>query len=153
MPPRNLAYRYIRKKDMPNINVKNYIIILTATLILFSSCSPQDQPLPPSTPKPKEYLVPVSTSLPSPTFQPSLRMPSPTPVLPISLEQLFAKTAFQEGPFDFEFYLYQDPGFSQDPPMTWMYSDIPGVGTHVSWVYRGPGLDDAPTLWHNRRRS
>ena len=127
---------------MPNINVKNYIIILTAPLILFSSCSPQDQPLPPSTPKPKEYLVPVSTSLPSPTFQPSWRMPSPTPVLPISLEQPFAKTAFQEGPFDFEFYLYQDPGFSQDPPMTWMYSNIPGVGTHVSWVYHGPGLDN-----------
>ena len=73
---------------------------------------------------------------------------SPAPGSPISLEQPFAKAAFQEGPFDFEFYLYQDPGFSRNPSMTWMYSDIPGVGTHVSWVYHGPGLDNPVVeLW------
>ncbi len=66
---------------------------------------------------------------------------APTPGSPIRLEQPFAKTAFQVGPFDFEFYLYQDPGFRLNPSLTWMYSDIPGVGTHVSWVYHGLGLD------------
>ena len=73
---------------------------------------------------------------------------TPAPGSPISLEQPFTKAAFQEGPFDFEFYLYQDPGFSRNPSMTWMYSDIPGVGTHVSWVYHGPGLDNPVVeLW------
>jgi hypothetical protein len=65
-----------------------------------------------------------------------------TPGLQINLEQPFEKVAFQEGPFDFEFYLYQDSGFNQNPSITWMYSDIPGVGTHVSWVYHGTGFDN-----------
>ena len=121
--------------------LKNLIILLSLTLVLLSACSPQVQSMSQATPTAKEDLAPVSTGIPSPTFQPGLKDPLPTPGVSVSLEQPFAKVPFQEGPFDFEFYLFQDPGFSQNPSMTWMYSDIPGVGTHVSWVYHGPTLD------------
>ena len=121
---------------------KFYFYFLTFILILLSACTSQVQ----TQSSPVEPVAATQTldppEPPTPTVQSASATTLPKAVSPIVLEHPYALAAFSEGPFDFEIFLYQDPGFSQNPTMTWMYSDIPGVGTRVSWIYHGTGIND-----------
>ena len=125
---------------------KIYFYILTFILILLSACTSQVQ----TQSSPIEPVAATQTldppELPTPTVQSASATTLPKAVSPIVLEQPYALAAFSEGPFDFEIFLYQDPGFSQNPTMTWMYSDLPGVGIHVSWTYEGSGINEPASV-------
>jgi hypothetical protein len=111
-----------------------------ATLHLTKSAlsSPLDTPFPVT-------QVPIATTI-SPTSTPSPDSEATyVPTLPPTPEQTFESDRFEAGPFSFDFRLYRNPGFGDDPSMPWMYSDLPGIGVHVSWVYHGPGLTDPVT--------
>lgn len=132
-------------------NLLGMIIALVLTLMLFSACSIQVTTSPSATPTQANPITGATGAIASPTLQlvgtatPGLSAGQATPSmpsLPPTPEQSFAVAAFQDGPFNFDFRLYRNPGFSQNPPMTWMYSDLVGVGSYVAWVYHGPELKD-----------
>lgn len=75
--------------------------------------------------------------------QASLYVPPPPP----TPHNTLTSATFQSGPFLFDFRLYQDPGFGPDAAMAWQYSDIPGMGHYVSWVYHSPERNDITEAW------
>lgn len=124
------------------------VTALVLPLMLFSACSMQSATLPPATPM-QTPVTAATGATAFPTQQPAatetLDLPpgQATPFtasLPPTPEQSFAVTTFQDGPFYFDFRLYRNPGFSRNPSMPWMYSDLVGIGSHVAWVYHGPEL-------------
>lgn len=119
-------------------SVKKQVVIATAIIALLAACTYPGQPQLLSTEPVAEIRTLAPDADASPTSQPDTGT-----LLPIALEQPFTKAAFHEGPFDFEVYLLQDPGFNRNPSSAWLYSDIPGIGTHVSWKYHGPDIDDS----------
>jgi hypothetical protein len=107
-----------------------------ATLILASGCAP----LPP---KPASPSATVGWPTPTPTSTRWKATPpetytraQPTP------EHVFAGGTVGSGPFTFTLFLYRDDRFD---PVTWTapwcYSDIPGVGGYMDWVYHGPSME------------
>jgi len=52
-----------------------------------------------------------------------------------------------DGPFTFDLRLIQDPKFSQAPSMPWMYSDLPGYGSSMVWVYHGSGIQEEGVMY------
>ena len=117
--------------------VRKQIILVIAILALLVACTSLVQPKPPPTDQAAQAHDPAPADVSA-----SALPPVKGTLLPITLENPFSKAAFEQGPFDFEFYLYEDSGFGPNPSMPWMYSDIPGVGTHVSWRYHGPAIHD-----------
>jgi hypothetical protein len=59
-----------------------------------------------------------------------------------TLERVFAGGHAESGPFTFTLFLYRADRFD---PVTWTapwcYSDIPGVGGYMDWVYHGPSIE------------
>jgi hypothetical protein len=56
-------------------------------------------------------------------------------------QHIFAGGPAESGPFTFALFLYRDDRFD---PVTWTapwcYSDIPGVGVYMDWVYHGASI-------------
>ncbi len=119
-------------------------------LLLLTSCTLDSGAALTTPAQPKGAVLTVTPAVATVSTTPALE-PSGTPTsdhvpsLPPTPEQTFGSARFTAGPFDFDFRLYRNPGFGQEPPLPWMYSDLPGIGTHVSWVYRGTGLEGPVT--------
>ena len=72
--------------------------------------------------------------------------PQPTPENPIG------GGTVESGPFTFTLLLYQDDTLSPTTDLgPWAYSDLPGVGWYIGWVYHGPLLQGPISeLWSTR---
>jgi|GEM_PF-2074171 len=120
---------------------KNHLAIFVSMLMLLSACT---QPAPPTVSEPQApTATPMETTVsPPPTTTVSPEVLSGAPPLPSSFpptpENSLEVHVFQSGPFLFDFRIYRDPMFQQNPPMVWMYSDLTGIGSYVSWIYHGP---------------
>lgn len=88
-------------------------------------------------PSPSPFEGPVGpTSTPPEAMPPvSYMLAQPTPQHPIGGGHA------ETGPFTFTLFLYRDDRL--DPTTwaaPWCYSEVPGVGVYMDWVYRGPSI-------------
>lgn len=89
--------------------------------------------VPTATPFAATAATSQSTSIPYP--------PQPTPDHP------FAGGTVSDGPFTFTLFLYKDDALSPTTTVgPWAYSDLPGVGVYMDWVYHG-SLLQGPIDW------
>jgi hypothetical protein len=121
-------------------------VLAVGVLAVASSCAPLSPA--PATSSPT-MSSPTAAPLPSPSegpAGPSLPSPEVTPPQSYMLAQPTPQHAFgggwaKSGPFTFTLLLYRDDRFD---PVTWVapwsYSDVPGVGVYMDWVYRGPSI-------------
>jgi hypothetical protein len=121
---------------------KNHLAIFVSMLLFLSACT---QPIPPTVSEPPApTITPTETTvspLPTETASPEVLSGGTSPLppsFPPTPENSLEVQVFQSGPFLFDFRIYRDPVFQQNPPMVWMYSDLTGIGSYVSWIYHGP---------------
>jgi len=95
-------------------------------------------PPPPPTPTPvPPSATPVPLTLTTTEATPEVPSipPQPTPENPIG------GGTVESGPFTFTLLLYQDDTLSPTTDVgPWAYSDLPGVGWYIGWVYHDPSL-------------
>ena len=88
---------------------------------------------------------PTQTATPAPRPVPDTTESTPAQIeisLPPTPEHTIFGAEVTDGPFTFDLRLIQDPKFSQAPSMPWMYSDLPGYGSSMMWVYHGSGIQE-----------
>lgn len=100
----------------------------------------------PYTPEPTKTLavktLPVTSLTPTSTIDYlatlGAQIPQPTP------ENIVASGTVSDGPFTFTLIVYSDPLMGPEAPLgPSSYSDLPGIGVYVNWVYNGSKIQGA----------
>lgn len=121
-----------------------YVFILL--LLVLTACTSQAEPtssvnLVATTPHQSTAVnMPLLTETLLPT--PSLVPLQPTP------QDIIGGGTVTNGPFLFDFRIFRDAGFSQQPITPSLYSDMNGVGAYMYWVYQGTDpIGPVETYW------
>lgn len=93
--------------------------------------------------------VVITATLPTPGIfiPPAPIQDTPFPLQPTPGNVIGGGTV-QDGPFDFDFRLFRDPSFNQQPVAAGLYSDLDGTGAYLWWVYQGSeAIGPVQTYW------
>ena len=104
--------------------------------------------LPSETPQPSPSPSPTASPTPSLAQDTSNTKPAQNEISPWPTpEHSIFGAEVTDGPFIFDLRLIQDSKFSQDPSMPWMYSDLPGYGSSMVWVYHGSDIQEEGVMY------